>query len=161
MAYVYRFRHYLTNEIIYVGKTKRDINTRINEHFKNNGHLPKKCYENVGKIEYLEVASDADALLVELYLINKYKPKYNTNGKAQDSQSLKYTLPLNIIIRNKWILHSVKRTSFVGFRLLRIFSLLKPQKIKEPKDLVDLIFNFVIFYIILSAIIEFINSTFK
>ena len=157
MAYVYRFRHYLTNEIIYVGKTTRKINTRMNEHFSKRGHLPHKCYKNIGKIEYIEVSSDADARLIELYLINKYKPKYNTEGKAQDSQSLKYSLPLRILLGNKWILYDVRKSSFMGFRALRIFTPL----VKQSNNCFDFIFNLIIYYIIWVAIVEIIKTAFK
>ena len=33
MAYVYRFLDYRTKDIIYVGKTKRPLETRMYEHF--------------------------------------------------------------------------------------------------------------------------------
>lgn len=156
MAYVYRFRHYLTNEIIYVGKTTRKINTRMNEHFSKRGHLPNKCYDNVGKIEYIEVSSDADARLVELYLINKYKPKYNIEGKAQDAQSLKYSLLLKIILGNKWILYDIRKSSFIGFRALRIFNPL----FKKSNNYLDFIFNLIIYYIILITIVEVVKTAF-
>ena len=58
MAYVYRFLDYRTKDIIYVGKTKRPLETRMYEHFYKGGHLPSKCY-------------------------NKYKPRYNTQDKVQ------------------------------------------------------------------------------
>lgn len=157
MAYVYRFRHYLTNEIIYVGKTTRKINTRMNEHFSKKGHLPSKCYKNIGRIEYIEVSSDADARLVELYLINKYKPIYNTDGKTYDAQSLKYTLPMRVITGNKWILYDVRKSSFVGFRFLRIFRLFNK---KSHKNLLDFIFSLIMYYFILIVIVEFIKSIF-
>ena len=157
MAYVYRFRHYLTNEIIYVGKTTRKINTRMNEHFSKKGHLPSKCYKNIGRIEYIEVSSDADARLVELYLINKYKPIYNTDGKTHDAQSLKYTLPMRVITGNKWILYDIRKSSFVGFRVLRIFRHFNK---KSDKNLLDFIFNLIMYYFILIVIVEIIKSIF-
>ena len=50
--YVYRFLNN-KNEIIYVGKSVNFIN-RMKQHFGSNGHLPKECYDNVDKIEYIE-----------------------------------------------------------------------------------------------------------
>ena len=67
MAYVYRFLDYRTKDIIYVGKTKRPLETRMNEHFHNGWHLPSKCYSSVGRIEYITCKTEADAILVENY----------------------------------------------------------------------------------------------
>lgn len=153
MAYVYRFKHYLTNEIIYIGKTNRNIKSRINEHFSKKGHLSRKCYKSVGKIEYIEVKSDADARLVELYLINKYKPKYNKDGKTKDYQSLKFSLPIRLMMGNKWILYDIKRSSFVGFRILNIFSIFK-----QPKSFLEHSLNLLGYYFILYVIVEVIKS---
>lgn len=81
MAYIYRFKD-VKNNIIYVGKTCRKLDDRMGEHFGGKGHLPKECYSSVAKIEYMAVKTDADALLVEVYLINKYRPIYNKQNKS-------------------------------------------------------------------------------
>lgn len=81
MAYIYRFKD-VKNNIIYVGKTCRKLDDRMGEHFGGKGHLPKECYNSVAKIEYMTVKTDADALLVEVYLINKYRPLYNKQNKS-------------------------------------------------------------------------------
>ena len=120
MAYVYRFRHFITNEVIYVGKTKRDIKKRMDEHFGIKGHLSKKCYSKVGKIEYLKVNSDADARLVEQYMINRYKPRYNVDGKANDNHAFKFNLFMGLNYLGRWKLYERKRnTSF--FHIISIY----------------------------------------
>lgn len=92
MAYIYRFKD-VKNNIIYVGKTCRKLDDRMGEHFGGKGHLPKECYNSVAKIEYIKVKTDADALLVEVYLINKYRPLYNKQNK---SNHVGQTIDLNI-----------------------------------------------------------------
>ena len=82
MAYTYRFID--TNEnIIYVGYTAQTMAKRIGQHFTK-GHLPKSVYEEVAKIEYMKHKTKSDAQVWEVYLINKYKPRYNTLNKKND-----------------------------------------------------------------------------
>ena len=89
MAYVYRFIDSKDN-VIYIGKTCRKLETRIEEHFSDKGHLDKQCYKDTYKIEYLKFKTDADSLLVETYLINKYRPQYNKANKSKyEGQTIK------------------------------------------------------------------------
>ncbi|MGL5717981.1 MAG: nucleotide excision repair endonuclease [Paraclostridium sp.] len=142
MAFVYKFRHYRSKEVIYVGKTNRTVKKRMSEHFGGKGHLPKECYNKVGKIEYVEVPSDADALLVEQYLINKYKPKYNKNGKASDSQSLRFSIMMFFLTVGKWEVYEIRRTSFFLWSLFKI------------DHIGDLIFKCIMTSIVVIAVIE-------
>lgn len=154
MAYVYRFKHYITSEVLYVGKTSRKLKYRMNEHFNGAGHLSKKCYRKVGKIEYIELYSDADARLVEQYMINKYKPIYNTSGKSEDRQTIK----LNSV-QKKWMLYEDRKKSFIRFNLFG-FNVFKESKSKKKKskkknlDLADVIIRLVLAYAIIAAVIE-------
>ena len=52
MAYTYRFVDANEN-IIYVGYTGQSMAKRIGQHFEK-GHLPKKCYKSIAKIEYIK-----------------------------------------------------------------------------------------------------------
>lgn len=70
--YVYRFIN-SNNEVIYIGKAK-DLKNRISHHT----HLPKECYEERVKIEYIVCLNDDESAIYERYLINKLSPKYNT-----------------------------------------------------------------------------------
>ena len=60
---------------------------RMNQHF-NKGHLPKECYREVAKIECIKWATKSDAQIMEVYYINKYKPKYNKQDKRLDQLTL-------------------------------------------------------------------------
>jgi hypothetical protein len=85
--YVYRFID-VTNEIIYVGKTK-NIETRINrQHFTINGHLPQDCYDDTLKVEYAILNSKVEMDIYELYYINKCLPKYNVSDKCEEDFNL-------------------------------------------------------------------------
>ncbi|SCI14210.1 nucleotide excision repair endonuclease [Romboutsia sp. Marseille-P6047] len=106
MAYVYRFLDYRTNDIIYIGKTKRSLETRMYEHFSKGGHLPNKCYNSVGRIEYIVCKTEADAILIENYFINKYKPVYNIEYKVESP------LTLNINIKDSWKLFKIIKKGF-------------------------------------------------
>ena len=78
---VYRFLN-KENEVIYVGKTEA-LSHRIASHFSR-GHLPKKCYEEVNKIEFIPMQSTVLMDIKEIYYINLYKPKYNSNYVADE-----------------------------------------------------------------------------
>lgn len=94
--YVYRFLN-KNEEVIYVGKTETDLRKRISGHFTR-GHLPKECYEETSKIQFLASVSSTMMDIKEIYYINLYKPKYNTNYRSDEN---------HIIIRDfqqdKWI----------------------------------------------------------
>ena len=82
MAYTYRFVD--TNEnVIYVGYTGQTMAKRISQHFTK-GHLPKKCYKSIARIDYIKWDSKSDAQVMEVYYINKYHPKFNTLDKQGD-----------------------------------------------------------------------------
>ena len=86
-SYVYRFIDG-NKKVIYVGKTN-NLDKRYVQHFSKNGHLSKDCYNSVWKIEYIKVDSEINALLLETYYINKYRPKYNKLNKTYKATSLK------------------------------------------------------------------------
>ena len=89
MAYVYRFLD-SKDSVIYIGKTCRKLESRMEEHFGGKGHLNKQCYKDTCRIEYLKFKTDADSLLVETYLINKYRPQYNKANKSKyEGQTIK------------------------------------------------------------------------
>ena len=84
-SYIYRFID-SNKRILYVGKTN-NLDKRFVQHFRKNGHLPKECYGSVWKIEYIKVDSELNALLLETYYINKYRPKYNKLNKTYRATS--------------------------------------------------------------------------
>ena len=69
---VYRFLNE-ENKIIYIGKAV-NLKSRI----ANHNHLPKQCYDETVKIEFIEFESADEMDFAERYFIPKCKPKYNT-----------------------------------------------------------------------------------
>lgn len=92
---IYRFLN-KDNEILYIGKSK-NLKIRINNHFSKQGHLPKKCYEDVYKIEFMIIFSTLFMDLKEIYFINKYKPKYNENYNNEET-----TVIIPFLDEEKW-----------------------------------------------------------
>ncbi|UGO50977.1 GIY-YIG nuclease family protein [Bacillus phage vB_BanS_Nate] len=81
--YVYRFLNKL-NEVIYVGRTNNLKRRMTYEHFSKYGHLPQQCYQECGTVEFMEIESETEMKIYELYLINKYNPKYNVIENKND-----------------------------------------------------------------------------
>jgi len=76
---VYLFRD-ARGRVIYVGKAK-SIRKRVNSHFSGRGALR----EMIDHIEYLVVATEAEALLTEQNFIKQYKPRLNV--RLRDDKS--------------------------------------------------------------------------
>ena len=86
MAYTYRFKD-INNNVIYVGFTGQTMAERMNQHFTK-GHLPAECYKSVASIEYMKWKTKSDAQVMEVYFINKYKPKFNKLNKKSDALTI-------------------------------------------------------------------------
>ena len=78
----YRFLDNQANTI-YIGSSKNIHRRLFSQHFKR-GHLPQECYNNTAKIEIIKTKDYATALALEIYLIDKYLPKYNKKDKRKD-----------------------------------------------------------------------------
>lgn len=93
MYFVYRFLDKKKN-IIYVGKSKQNLEAR----FKGHSHLPDECYKMVYKIEYIECSTESDMSIKEIYYINKYKGDspvfYNILDMTEKPES--------IVFEDKW-----------------------------------------------------------
>ena len=75
---VYKYKD-KNNQIIYVGKAK-DLKKRVTSYFqKEFSPLDKTHFlvEEIEHIEYILTTSEYEAFLLEMKLINEYKPKYN------------------------------------------------------------------------------------
>lgn len=83
MAYTYRFVDSNEN-VIYVGYTGQTMAKRMGQHFTK-GHLPKKCYKSIARIDYIKWSTRSDAQVMEVYYINKYHPKFNKLDKQSDN----------------------------------------------------------------------------
>ena len=68
---------------IYIGSSKNIHRRLFSQHFKR-GHLPQECYNNTAKIEIIKTKDYATALALEIYLIDKYLPRYNKKDKRKD-----------------------------------------------------------------------------
>ena len=102
--YIYRFINF-KNEIIYIGKTKH-LQKRLNTHFSNKGHLPDKCYLECEKIDILKVETEIKMDIYEIYLINKYNPKYNVLSNYKEKSSM------NLEVNENW-------TEYIEFDLIK------------------------------------------
>lgn len=95
MYFLYRFLNE-NNDVIYLGRTN-DIRRRIlKEHFTNNTHLCLECYKETHRVEYTQIKNESEEFAFEAILINKIRPKYNTQFK--DNAEFNFTLP-----EFKWI----------------------------------------------------------
>ena len=83
---IYRFVN-KDNKTIYVGKTTKTLKMRLNAHCITDGTCPTECYEEVDRIFYFNVKSEIDLCLYEIYFINIFKPKYNTQDKYLKSDT--------------------------------------------------------------------------
>lgn len=102
LAYVYRFKD-VYDKVIYVGYTGQTLDKRIGQHFEK-GHLPRTCYNSIAKIEYIKYPTKSDAMIMETYFINKYKPTYNKLNKQNDA------ITLNLEIKENWRTYKVYKT---------------------------------------------------
>lgn len=101
-SYIYRF---LDSNLrpIYVGKTN-NLDRRFKQHFTK-GHLPRECYNTVWKIEYIKTDTELNALLLETYYINKYRPQYNKLNKTYRDTS---TENVNLKeVKDNWKLYKI------------------------------------------------------
>lgn len=82
----YRFLD-TTDNTIYIGSAK-NIHTRLNQHFSNKGsNVGKEAYTKTARVEIIKTKSYGQALDLEQYLINEYKPKYNKRDKSHNINS--------------------------------------------------------------------------
>lgn len=93
MYYVYRFLDKAKN-IIYVGKSKQELEQR----FRRHSHLPSDCYDLVYQIEYIECKTESDMSIKEIYYINKYKNNEHYYFNVLDLTEL----PKSVDFNDKW-----------------------------------------------------------
>lgn len=74
MYFIYRYVDQRDDQIIYVGKTKRNLRDRIIEHENEIKFLP---YLNIAKIQYYTVSSHVEMDIHEKYWIHVTQPKLN------------------------------------------------------------------------------------
>jgi len=107
-------------KVIYIGKAKILYN-RVRSYFLNKENLnisnPKASYfsEKINTIDYLVTDSEIEALVLELNLIKKYRPKFNADLKDDKSYPFiaiifEEEYPRLIITRNK----NIKGAKYFG-----------------------------------------------
>lgn len=90
--FIYKFIN-SSDEIIYIGKTN-NLTRRIQHH----SHLPEEAYEELYEIHYTTMNTVSDQHIMEIALINYYKPIYNQQDKKDDD----LTILKNEINKLKW-----------------------------------------------------------
>lgn len=66
-----------SGEIIYVGKAK-NLHNRVNQYFTGaHDFKTTKMVSNIEDFDFIVTASEKEALVLEINLIKKYRPKYN------------------------------------------------------------------------------------
>lgn len=93
MYYVYRFLDKSQN-VIYVGKSKQDLEIRFAHHL----HLPKECYAMVHKIQFISCKTESDMSIKEIYYINKYKSTDHYFFNVLDTTEI----PKSVVFDDKW-----------------------------------------------------------
>ena len=75
--YVYKYVY--NDEVIYVGKTDRNLVSRLNAHGKKGDNIPESAFNEINNstIYYSRLQSATQSDLYETELIRRYKPKYN------------------------------------------------------------------------------------
>ena len=91
-SYVYKFVY--ENEIIYIGKSNSNLDSRINNHGRPGDNIDKKYWDmiNSSQIYYIQLANQTMCDVVESELIRRYKPKCN-KAKMSDWIGLEFNEP--------------------------------------------------------------------
>ena len=85
---------YQGDKLVYIGKSNTDMTRRLGIHFNNTN----KLFDSV--VAYV-INNDCDINVAELYLINKYKPKYNKNDIGTHTMTLNLDNSINSIINEE------------------------------------------------------------
>ena len=102
-GFVYKFVD-MENKVLYVGKTV-NMHNRIKNHFSKKSHLANTdLYKQVQRIEYITCKDEFQSLQHELYYINLYKPRYNSQSK------IKQLIKRDPSIKDNWKVWKVIKT---------------------------------------------------
>lgn len=141
---VYRFLDSSKNTI-YIGKSKNIYKRLFEQHFTKNGHLSLrgKDYNEVAKVEYIKLDDPADMAGLEIYLIDKYRPKWNKTDKRKDINNINYSQKHHYDNLEKWI-------------TARVFKPFDEEKIQINKrqSRLMLIFTYLMFILIMVYMIK-------
>ena len=105
----YIYKMYNTkDELLYIGKT-HNLYGRMNAHFSNAILNEQPWKQKVNKIEVIELYNQYDIDIIEIYLIGKEKPKYNSD-KVYENISPSFNI--NYKIKNKFIINNPLTVKF-------------------------------------------------
>ena len=85
--------------IMYVGKAK-SLRNRLNSYFQDARNLHPRTLqmlETAASVEWIEVATEVDALMLEYSLIQRHQPRFNV--RLRDDKSYPF---LSITLRDEW-----------------------------------------------------------
>jgi excinuclease ABC subunit C len=94
-------------KVIYVGKAK-NLRNRVKSYFRirfDSDTKTKALVENISDLEYIEVGTELEALILEEKLVKKFQPKYNILLK--DDKSFLY-----IVIRSDEVKFGLQKINF-------------------------------------------------
>lgn len=83
------YRIYYGDAVVYLGRTKQPLQTRIHEHLFKKPMVRSLFIDQISKIEYAEFQSEADMYVYEVYFINLWKPPLNVDDKSKDSLNIR------------------------------------------------------------------------
>lgn len=94
-VYLMRDEH---NKVIYVGKS-RNLRTRVHSYFRGKDSRPMIPFlvSRIHDLEFIVTKTEKEALILEINLIKKYKPRYNVNFKDD-----KYYFSIRIDLKEKF-----------------------------------------------------------
>lgn len=78
------------DELVYIGRTKQSLNTRLHGHFFKAPMMRELDINQVSRIEYACFNTVADMYVMEVVLINRYKPRLNKDDKAPDQLTISF-----------------------------------------------------------------------
>lgn len=90
---IYQFKD-ANGKMLYIGKAKV-LRNRVRQYFQSRPHETRldMMINKIADVEIIKTDNEVEALILELNLINKFKPKYNVNFK--DDKSYPYIVITN------------------------------------------------------------------
>jgi DNA polymerase-3 subunit epsilon len=78
-VYLFRDRR---DEVLYVGKTGRDLRARVRSYFSGDGRAKiEEMLEQMVAVDHVVCTGDLEASVHEIRLIQRYRPRYNRRGR--------------------------------------------------------------------------------
>lgn len=83
------YRIFYGDTLVYIGRTKQPLQSRIHGHLFKNPMQRSLFIDQISRIEYAVLPSEADMNLYELYYINLWKPPLNVDDKSKDALTVR------------------------------------------------------------------------